>query len=348
MIFVSRPAPPLPYPAAVQTSSAIRPAAAGANRRGSGSASGSPPAAPRAAGPAAAARTRAAARRRPRSRRGVVDRRLDGAGADNGDPVVEPYLDGDRAAAPAATAEAVAELARHLAQVLELLMVRHVGFEGPLGGERLGDARLGVDLRAVLEPRAGLQPCRAVTAEARGELGLVGLLQVPDRAQAELGQPVGGLRADPWYAARRRGGETHARLLAAHGDETGGLAGVAAALGDQPRRPDADRDHDPRPLLDGGDHLAQHAQRRLDSGEVREHLVNPIFGTRSSRSPTIPTRATPPYGLFASVSQVKHQTTGLDDGQARRARLLLLGKGAVLALRASPRFAAGMDDDQQS
>ena len=32
----------------------------------------------------------------------------------------------------------------------------------------------------------------------------------------------------------------------------------------------------------------------------------PIFGTRSSGSPTIPHSATPPHGLFASVSQVEH------------------------------------------
>jgi hypothetical protein len=38
----------------------------------------------------------------------------------------------------------------------------------------------------------------------------------------------------------------------------------------------------------------------------------------------------------------------LDDEQARRVRLLLLGKGAVSARRLERPLAAGMDDDQQS
>jgi hypothetical protein len=37
-----------------------------------------------------------------------------------------------------------------------------------------------------------------------------------------------------------------------------------------------------------------------------------------------------------------------DDDQERRVRLLLLGKGAVLARRFERPLAAGMDDDQQS
>jgi hypothetical protein len=38
----------------------------------------------------------------------------------------------------------------------------------------------------------------------------------------------------------------------------------------------------------------------------------------------------------------------LDDAQERRVRLLLLGKGAVLADRPSARFAAEMDDEEQA
>ena len=108
-----------------------------------------------------------------------------------------------------------------------------------------------------------------------GEALLVGLLELPERADPELGEPVGSLRADAGHAARRRGGEAHARLLAAHGDEAGGLAEVAAALGDQPRRPDADRHDDPGRLLDRRHHLAQHAQRLLDAREVGVRLVEP-------------------------------------------------------------------------
>jgi hypothetical protein len=50
--------------------------------------------------------------------------------------------------------------------------------------------------------------------------------------------------------------------------------------------------------------------------------------------------------LFASVAQVERQTTGMDDDQERRVRLLLLGKEAVFADRSERPVAAEMDDKE--
>ena len=134
--------------------------------------------------------------------RRVVRRRVDRAGAGHRRPVVEPDLDRDRAPAAAAplraprTARATSRARRPPARPMSSTSVSNVrSLE-----TRLGDAALGLHRRVVLEQRARLQEPRGVGAEAGGEQRLVGLLELAERAQPQLGEPLGGLGADAGHA----------------------------------------------------------------------------------------------------------------------------------------------------
>ena len=96
-----------------------------------------------------------------------------------------------------------------------------------------------------------------------------------DRAQAHRREPLRGLGPDPRDDPQRRARQPPARLLAAHGDEPLRLLEVRGDLGDQPVRPDADGQADPRPVAHLRDELAQHAQRLLGVGHVGVALVEP-------------------------------------------------------------------------
>ena len=131
-------------------------------------------------------------------------------------------------------------------------------------GESSSNARGAFRKRAVLR------------AEARGQLA-------PRRpagagrscASPSSRQPVGRLRAD----ARARG--SSARSRSARTPPRGpsrrsrrGLPRSLQHLATSRDGADADRDHDPGPLLDRRDHLAQHAQRLLDARQLGVRLVD--------------------------------------------------------------------------
>ena len=95
--------------------------------------------------------------------------------------------------------------------------------------------------RLVVQVRAAVQVVPVALAEALLQLRDGRVLQRAERRVAHLGQPRRGLGADARDDPRRAIGDVRGALLAADGDEAGGLAEVGGDLGDEPvgrdRRP---------------------------------------------------------------------------------------------------------------
>ena len=116
-------------------------------------------------------------------------------------------------------AEPLAELARRAAQdtVSSSLEVGDVVVERALSSATW-PRPLGLDRRVVLEVRAALAGSARRCAPKRSASSASSACCELRRACASPSsrEPLGGLRADAGHAARRRGREAHARLLAAH------------------------------------------------------------------------------------------------------------------------------------
>ena len=202
-------------------------------------------------------------------------------------PVVEPHLDRDRA--PAALRARGPRTARPTSRAehrLELLEVVDVGVERRLARDATWRARARsppASRRGTPRATSDSAPCGRRTARRAAPRRPAGAGR-PWRSRARPGARPSSGRSPG--CAGRRGREAHARLLAAHGHEPGGLAQVRAALGHQARRPDAHRDLDPGGLADLGHQLAQHAQRlgharQLGVRLVDAHLAAPGPAARS-------------------------------------------------------------------
>ncbi len=204
----------------------------------------------RAGAPGARARRRAAARARPpRSSATESVKRRDRARTRDRGPVVEADLDRDRAGAATAGPQALAELVRHAD---ERLLERIAGLTRRPGRSprssatwRSAPARPGLESWKCARARSSR---RRALAETLGEQLGRGRLELTDGVQAEPGEALRRLRADPVEEAHRVGGEVRDRLLAAHRDERGRLEGRAGRLRDQPRGPDPDRQRHRRAL----------------------------------------------------------------------------------------------------
>jgi hypothetical protein len=84
---------------------------------------------------------------------------------------------------------------------------------------------------------------------------------------------------------------------------------------------------------------------RSSYGQAFLLLRSTQLGSRNVEAGAV--RRAAAFAGFASLSQRGHQTTGTDDDQERGARLLLRGKGTVLAHRLARPLAAESDDDRQ-
>jgi hypothetical protein len=157
--------------------------------------------------------------------------------------------------------QAVGEPVRHLPDdPRELLDVRDVGVEGRLGRPRLrrpDSACTGASSWKCARARRK-RPWRAPKRSASRASSAACSAPIVARPTAASARRSSGRSRGASAAAGRRAADS---VLAPEGDEAAGLLEVARDLRHEAVRADAHRDHDAGRRLDGGDELAQDAQR---------------------------------------------------------------------------------------